>query len=145
MEQRISLITLGAADTALLAAFYESLGWERTPGPDGVIAFDLSGQTLGLYPIDKLAEDIGVAPETLGRGAVTLAHNVRAKDEVAVLLARAEAAGARILKPAQDVFWGGDHGYFSDPEGHIWEIAYNPFSPLRADGAFRWTGYGEPD
>ncbi len=145
MEQRISLITLGATDIASLAEFYENLGWKRTPAPDGVVAFDLPGQTLGLYPIDKLAEDIGVSPETLGRGAVTLAHNLRTKDEVAVLLARAEAAGGRILKPAQDVFWGGHHGYFADPEGHIWEIAYNPFSPLRADGAFRWNGYGEAD
>jgi catechol 2,3-dioxygenase-like lactoylglutathione lyase family enzyme len=141
MESRISLITLGARDMEKLADFYEALGWKRTPSPEGVIAFDLLGQTLGLFPIDKLAEDIGLPVERLGHGAATLAHNLRSKKEVEALLADAEAAGAKILKPAQDVFWGGYHGYFADPEGHIWEIAYNPFSPLRDDGAFRWNGY----
>ena len=145
MEQRLSLITLGARDMNALAAFYEALGWRRTESPDGVIAFDMIGQTLGLYPHEKLAEDIGLEPEALGNGAITLAHNVRNKDEVAALLDRAEKAGARILKPAQDVFWGGHHGYFADPEGHIWEIAWNPFSPLREDGAFRWNGFGAED
>ncbi len=143
MEQRISLITLGARDIGALSAFYDALGWARTPSPDGVIAYDLIGQTLGLYPLEKLAEDIGLPVADLGYGASTFAHNLRDKDAVSDLLARAEAAGARILKPAQDVFWGGYHGYFADPEGHIWEVAHNPFSPLRADGAFRWLGYGE--
>ncbi|WP_299829984.1 VOC family protein [uncultured Roseobacter sp.] len=143
MDQRISLTTLGARDIAALAAFYDALGWQRTPSPDGVIAYDLIGQTLGLYPLDKLAEDIGVPLTDLGYGASTFAHNLPKKDDVAPLLARAEAAGAKILKPAQDVFWGGHHGYFADPEGHIWEIAHNPFSPLREDGAFRWLGYGD--
>lgn len=140
MEQRVSLITLGARDMAGLAAFYEALGWARVDSPDGVIAFDLIGQTLGLYPLEALAEDIGVPVEELGRGAMTLAHNLRNKADVAPLLARAEAAGARVLKPASDVFWGGHHGYFADPEGHIWEVAWNPFSPLGRDGAFQWNG-----
>lgn len=143
MDQRISLITLGARDMQALATFYDALGWQRTPSPDGVIAYDLIGQTLGLYPLDKLAEDIGVPLSDLGHGASTFAHNLPAKEDVAPLLALAEASGAKILKPAQDVFWGGHHGYFADPEGHIWEIAHNPFSPLRDDGAFRWLGYGE--
>ncbi|GFE51415.1 glyoxalase [Roseobacter cerasinus] len=143
MEHRISLITLGARDVDALAAFYDALGWVRTPSPDGVIAYDLIGQTLGLYPLDKLAEDMGLSVSDLGYGACTFGYNVRDKSEVAPLLQRAEAAGGRILKPAQDVFWGGHHGYFADPEGHIWEIAHNPFSPLREeDGAFRWLGYG---
>ncbi|WP_298915134.1 VOC family protein [uncultured Roseobacter sp.] len=143
MEQRISLITLGAKDMDALSQFYDALGWQRTPSPDGVIAYDLIGQTLGLYPLDKLAEEIGLPLSDLGYGACSFAQNLRFKEEVAPLLARAEAAGARILKPAQDVFWGGHHGYFADPEGHIWEIAHNPFSPLRADGGFRWLGYEE--
>jgi catechol 2,3-dioxygenase-like lactoylglutathione lyase family enzyme len=143
LQQRVSLITLGVRDIEQLAAFYEALGWKRTPGPDGVIAFDLIGQTLGLYPLDMLAKDIGIPLENLGHGAITLGHNVSNAQEVGELLSRAEAAGARILKPAQDVFWGGHHGYFADPEGHIWEIAHNPFSPLREDGAFRWNGYGD--
>lgn len=143
MDQRISLVTLGARDMAALAGFYDALGWQRTPSPDGVIAYDLLSQTLGLFPMEKLAEDIGIPVEQLGYGASTFAHNLRTKEEVALVLARAEGAGAKILKPAQDVFWGGHHGYFADPEGHIWEIAHNPFSPLRGDGAFRWLGYGD--
>lgn len=143
MQQRISLITLGAKNVELLSVFYDALGWQRTPSPDGVVAYDLIGQTLGLYPLDKLAEDIGLPMDRLGHGATTFGHNLPTKEAVAPLLDLAQAAGATILKPAQDVFWGGHHGYFSDPEGHIWEIAHNPFSPLRDDGAFRWLGYGD--
>ena len=142
MEQRVSLITLGARDMEALAEFYEAMGWTRVDSPDGVIAFDLIGQTLGLYPLAALAEDIGVPIESLGRGAITLSHNVRDKSDVAVLLARAEAAGGEVAKPASDVFWGGHHGYFDDPEGHVWEVAWNPFSPLGPDGAFQWNGVG---
>ncbi len=141
MEQRVSLITLGARDPDALAAFYDALGWQRVETADGVVAYDLIGQTLGLYPLAKLAEDIGIDPDLLGRGAATLGYNVRDKAQVAPLLAKADAAGGRILRAAQDVFWGGHHGYFADPEGHIWEVAHNPFSPLAPDGAFRWNGY----
>ncbi len=140
-EQRVSLITLAVEDMDRAAAFYEALGWQRVESQDGVIAFDLIGQTLGLYPRAALAEETGLPEEVLRAGGMTLAYNVRDKAEVAPLLARAVAAGGRLLKPAQDVFWGGHHGYFTDPDGHIWEVAHNPFSPLRADGAFRWTGY----
>ncbi|WP_299555275.1 VOC family protein [uncultured Tateyamaria sp.] len=140
MDQRISLITLGARDMEKLAAFYEALGWKRVDSPDGVIAFDLIGQTLGLYPLQALADDIGLPIDQLGCGAITLAHNVPEKADVAPLLARAEQAGAKILKPAQDVFWGGHHGYFADPDGHIWEVAHNPFSPLGPNGEFQWNG-----
>lgn len=142
MEQRISLITLGARNPSTLAHFYDALGWARVDSPDGVIAYDLIGQTLGLYPLEKLAEDIGVDIGTLGHGAATYGYNVDAKDKVAPLLAKAEAAGGKVLRPASDVFWGGHIGYFSDPEGHIWEVAYNPYSPLGPDGAFRWNGFG---
>lgn len=146
MEQRISLITLAVTDTARAAAFYEDLGWHRVDSPDGVIAFDLLGQTLGLYPRDDLARDMGLRPDQLGTGGMTLSHNVPQKSDVAALLAQAKAAGAKVLKPAHDVFWGGHIAYFSDPDGHIWEIAWNPFSPLRTqDGAFRWNGYGNAD
>ncbi len=141
MDQRISLITLGVRDVEAAAQFYEALGWRRAESPDGVIAFDLMAQTLGLYPLEKLAEDIGLPVEALGTGAMTLSHNLRHAEEVAPLLARAEAAGAEILRPAGPVFWGGTIGYFRAPDGHIWEIAHNPFSPLSPEGAFRWTGY----
>lgn len=123
------------------AAFYEALGWQRAESPDGVIAFDLISQTLGLYPLAALAAEIGLPEAELGTGAVTLSHNTRSKEDVAVLLTAAEAAGAEVLKPAQDVFWGGHHGYFRSPDGHIWEIAFNPFSELAGNGAFCWNGY----
>ena len=141
MEQRVSLITLGVADIDRAAAFYAALGWRAVDSPDGVVAFDLISQTLGLYPLDKLAEDIGLPVASLGTGAMTLSHNTRSKEDVAVLLTAAEAAGAEVLKPAQDVFWGGHHGYFRSPDGHIWEIAFNPFSELAGNGAFCWNGY----
>ncbi|UWQ63880.1 VOC family protein [Leisingera caerulea] len=141
MDQRISLITLGVPDMEKAAAFYEALGWQRADSPDGVIAFDLISQTLGLYPLAALAADIGLEERELGTGAMTLSHNTRSKEAVAELMAAAEAAGAEVLKPAQDVFWGGHHGYFRSPDGHIWEIAFNPLSPLAENGAFRWNGY----
>lgn len=141
MEQRVSLITLGVRDMVRTAAFYQALGWKRVDSPDGVIAFDLIGQTLGLYPLEALADEIGVNVETLGRGALTLAHNLPDREGVDQLIAQAETAGAKILKHPVEVFWGGYHAYFADPEGHIWEIAHNPFSALSAEGAFRWNGY----
>lgn len=140
MQQRVSLITLGVRDVASLAAFYDVLGWSRVDSPDGVVAYDLIGQTLGLYPLDALAKDIGISIEELGNGRMTLGHNVSVKEDVESLIAKAKAAGATVLKPAQDVFWGGHHGYFADPEGHIWEIAHNPFSPLGPNGEFQWNG-----
>lgn len=141
MEQRVSLITLGVPDMDKAAAFYTALGWQRADSPDGVVAFDLISQTLGLYPLDKLAEDIGLPLAELGTGAMTLSHNTRTPQEVDALMARAAEAGAEILRPAADVFWGGYIGYFRAPDGHIWELAHNPFSPLSAQGAFRWNGY----
>jgi uncharacterized protein len=144
MDQRISLITLGVRDVAASHAFYNALGWAQAEAEGDIVVFDLMGQTLGLYPLAALAEDIGVPVDELGHGAQTLGYNCRSKDEVAQVLAAAETAGARILKPASDVFWGGHHGYFADPNGHIWEVAFNPFSPLSKDGAFRWAGYPEP-
>lgn len=141
MEQRVSLITLGVRDVEAAAQFYEALGWQRAESPDGVVAFDLISQTIGLYALDKLAEDLGLPIDALGTGAMTLSHNLRAAEEVAPLMARAEAAGAQILRPAGPIFWGGTIGYFRAPDGHIWEIAHNPYSPLSTDGAFRWNGY----
>lgn len=145
MEQRISLITLGVRDPAAAAAFYDAMGWQRAESPDGVVAYDLIGATLGLYPLEMLAKDIGVSVDMLGHGAATYGYNVRGHDDVAPVLAAAEAAGGKVLKPAHDVFWGGHVGYFADPEGHIWEVAHNPFSPLSAEGAFRWNGYGDAE
>lgn len=143
MEQRISLITLGVRDIVAAERFYAALGWQKVETGEGIVAFDLIGQTLGLYPLAKLAEDIGVPVADLGQGAMTLGYNTRNRDEVSHVLSAAKEAGAEILKPASDVFWGGHHGYFRAPDGAIWEIAYNPYAPLRNDGAFRWLGYGD--
>lgn len=142
MEQRISLITLSVNDIDAAAAFYVALGWTRVQSPDGVIAFDLIGQTLGLYPKAALADELGIEVSDInGFSGITLAHNVATKSDVAPLLERAKMAGGRIVKSAQDVFWGGHHGYFADPDGHIWEVAHNPFSNLGPNGEFRWSGY----
>lgn len=146
MQQRVSLITLAVIDIERSARFYEALGWQRVQSPDGVVAFDLIGQTLGLYPRAALAEDLGIAEDSIGGfSGVTLAHNVRSQVEVAAILAQVEAAGGRIVKPASDIFWGGFVGYFADPDGHIWEVAHNPFSQLAKDGAFCWEGYQDKD
>lgn len=141
MDQRISLVTLGCRDMEGLARFYEAMGWRRVPTQEGIVVFDLIGQALGLYPLEDLARDMGVAAETLGVGAATYAYNVSGKDDVAPVLDAARAAGGRILRTAHDVFWGGHIGYFADPEGHVWEVAWNPFSGLGPNGEFRWEGY----
>jgi len=141
MEQRVSLITLAVADIDAAAAFYRALGWTPVDSPDGVIAFDLLGQVLGLYPRENLARDMGLDPAEIGGfSGVTLAHNVRSKDDVAPIYDAALAAGARGIKPPHDIFWGGHIAYFADPDGHVWEVAHNPFSPPAADGSFQWNG-----
>ncbi len=142
MDQRVSLITLAVEDMDRAAEFYEALGWTRVESQDGVIAFDLIGQTLGLYPKTGLADELGIdVAEIGGFSGVSLGHNVRRKEDVAPILDAVKAAGGKVLKEAQDVFWGGHHGYFADPDGHVWEVAFNPFSPLREDGGFRWIGH----
>ncbi|MFT6451915.1 MAG: catechol 2,3-dioxygenase-like lactoylglutathione lyase family enzyme [Halocynthiibacter sp.] len=141
MEQRVSLITLGVRDMDVAAAFYEALGWKRVDSPDGVIAFDLIGQTLGLYPRAALLADIGLEEEAAtGFSGITLGHNVPDKGEVERLTEQARAAGAKILRAPHEVFWGGYIAYLADPDGHIWEIAHNPFSPLGPLGEFQWNG-----
>lgn len=128
MEARLSLVTLGVADLARARAFYLALGLPLRPeSQDSVAFFQLHGLWLSLYAREALAEDVGCDAAGSGFRGITLAHNVRSKEEVARVLKEAEAAGGRIVKPAQDVFWGGHSGYFADPDGHLWEVAYNPF------------------
>ncbi len=135
MEPRLSLLTLGVADVARSRAFYERLGFTASPTSNqSVTFFPAGGVVLALYGRDALAEDAHVPPEGSGFGGVALAHNVRRREEVAAVLAEAEAAGGRVLKPAQDVFWGGHSGYFADPDGHPWEVAWNPFFSFTEDG-----------
>lgn len=144
MEQRLSIVTLGVTDLAASTAFYERLGWERSDASAETITFfQCGGMAVGLYPRDKLAEDIGRpeadAPMADSLGRVTLAYNARSKDDVDAVLAEAEGAGAEIVKRAQEVFWGGYSGYFADPDGHLWEVAWNPFFPLAEDGSLSLT------
>jgi catechol 2,3-dioxygenase-like lactoylglutathione lyase family enzyme len=129
MQPRISLITLGVDDLAAAVHFYEEgLGLPRLAMPEAtdIAFFPLQGTWLGLYPRTVLAEDVGVSARGDGFPGITLAHNVASRDEVDRVLAQAVAAGARLIKPAREVFWGGYSGYFSDPDGHLWEVAWNP-------------------
>ena len=137
MEQRISMITLGMRDLERARAFYEALGFqEAKASTDTVVFYDMGGFALGLYGWDALAEDAAVSAEGEGFRGVALAYNVRMRDDVAKVLKHAEAAGATIVKQAEDVFWGGHSGYFADPEGHLWEVAWNPHTQLDEDGGF---------
>ena len=136
MEQRISLVTLGVRDLAASKRFYaDGLGWKPAFENKEIIFFQTGGMIFALFLRDKLAEDFQADPGTLGRAAVALAYNVRAKVEVDPLIKRAVAAGATILKPAREASWGGYSGYFADPDGFAWEIAWNPAWPLKSDGS----------
>ena len=138
MEPRITLITLGVADLPRAVRFYrDGLGWPTTYREGEPVAFfATAGTRLSLYSLEGLAADISpdLRPERAGFSGITLAHNVRTREEVAQTLALAERAGGRIVKPAQDVFWGGHSGYFADPDGHYWEVAWNPGNPLDETG-----------
>jgi catechol 2,3-dioxygenase-like lactoylglutathione lyase family enzyme len=135
MEQRLSLITLGVADLARARAFYEALGWTSGAQPeDDVVFFQAGGTIVALWGRDQLAEDT-VVDDNGGWGGITLAHNVRSPAEVDAVLAEAEAAGATILRPGAETFWGGYSGVFVDPDGHPWEVAHNPHWTLHDDGS----------
>ena len=135
MQPRISFVTLGVADVARARAFYEALGFRASSASQpSVTFFDAGGMVLGLFGRAALAEDVGMTGSAPGFSGIALAHNVGSEAEVASVLAEAEAAGGRIVKAAQRAFWGGFSGYFADPDGHLWEVAYNPFFPLDAAG-----------
>ncbi|MGV8840042.1 MAG: VOC family protein [Bauldia sp.] len=135
MEQRVSLVTLGVADLDRAAAFYErGLGWRRGSNNDGVVFFQTPGMIVALWPRADLAADAGLAPEGSGFSGIALAFNARDRAEVDAVLAEAVAAGAKLLKPATETVWGGYAGYFADPDGHVWEVAHNPFWRIDAEG-----------
>ncbi len=135
MEQRLSLVTLGVADLDRAARFYEEgLGWRRATNNEGVVFFQTPGTIVGLYPRQALAEDIGMDSAGEGFSGVTLAFNARSREEVDAVLGEAEAAGATIVKLAVEAFWGGYSGYFADPDGHLWEVAFNPFWTITEEG-----------
>ena len=138
MEQRVSIVTLGVADLKRSAEFYERLGWRRSMAKaEGVVFFQAGGMALALFPRPELAKDANIDPEGRGFNGVSLAYNARNRAEVDSVLEEAEAAGAKLLKPAQVAFWGGYSGYFSDLDGFLWEVAWNPSFPMAEDGSIR--------
>jgi len=130
------MVTLGVADVENARRFYETgLGWKASPASQGnIVFFQLGAMVLALYPREALAEDADVDAEGQGFSGITLAYNVRAKEEVAAFLSVAEAAGGKIVKRAEAVFWGGQSGYFADLDGHLWEVAWNPHFALNERG-----------
>ena len=134
MDQRVSLITLGVADHAAARAFYERLGWQCTLEVEETVFFQAGCLVVVLWSRDKLAADSGVA-DGGGWGGVTLAYNVGSESEVDRVLDQARAAGAAIPRAPAPTPWGGYTGVFVDPDGHPWEVAYNPGFQLRDDGS----------
>lgn len=142
MEQRVSLITLGVSDVARSRAFYEQLGW-RGQTVQETVFFQAGGIAIVLWGRDKLANDAAVDDANpTGFGGVALAQNVRSTDEVDHVIAAAAAAGATVTRPPADTFYGGYAGYFTDPDGHAWEIAYNPGFALGDDGSLTLPDFG---
>lgn len=141
MEPRLDVLTLAVPDLDAARGFYcDGLGWTPTLEVPGTILFLQLGHGLlvGLFPADQLAADlqVAVADVTVGSG-FTLAHNVPDEDSVRRVLAQAENAGGRILKPAQRAAFGGYHGYFADPAGLRWEVCFNPGWSVDGDGTVR--------
>jgi predicted lactoylglutathione lyase len=139
MEQRISLITLGVADLRRARTFYERLGWQAQEIEETVF-FQAAGMALILWGREKLAADSGV--DDKDPGGVVLAQNVRSRTEVDAVLADAAAAGAEITQPPRETFYGGYAGHFRDPDGHVWEIAWNPGFTLNPDGSLTLPDFG---
>jgi predicted lactoylglutathione lyase len=135
MEQRLSLVTLGVSDLARARTFYEQLGWQGQELEETVF-FQAGGIAVVLWGRDKLAADSGIADDGVGRfGGIVLAHNVRSEAEVDQLAAAAASAGATVTRPPSATSYGGYAACFADPDGHVWEIAFNPGFPLADDGS----------
>lgn len=143
MDQRISIITLCVSDLNRARQFYDALGWKVASDEqtENIVAYDLQNMVLALYPWKKFAEDIKIPAERSGYSAVSIAYNVGSEKEVDRVLEEVEAAGGKIIQAAEKVFWGGYSGHFADPEGNLWEVACNPFSPLGPNGEFQWGGF----
>jgi len=139
MDPRIHIITLGVSDLSRSHQFYHhGLGFPTSRNPEsGIIFFQTGGVCLALYPVDSLAEDIspGFPSERTRFPGITLAHNTREKAQVDLILNKAVEAGGKLEKPAQETFWGGYSGYFSDPDGYLWEVAYADSWQFHPDGS----------
>lgn len=135
MKQKISFITLGVKDLEKSRMFYKALGWVESEGSQAEIAFFNAGTVVfGLFQREALAEDANVSGVGSGFAGFTLAHNVDSEGSVVKTLDEAVSAGATLVRPAEKVFWGGFRGYFSDPDGFLWEVCFNPFFPLDEQG-----------
>ena len=136
MDPRVTIVTLGVASVPAARRFYEALGWTASSASQGddVAFFQMNGMALSLFGRRALAEDAAIADSQPGFSGVTLAQNLDSPASVDAAFARALSAGATLLKRPETAFWGGYSGYFADPDGHIWELAHNPFFPLDADG-----------
>ncbi len=142
MEQRLSLVTLGVSDLARSRAFYEQgLGWQRGNTEDEVAFYQLPGIVLALWDRAELAADAGVPDTSPAFGGFAMAYNTRTHDEVVEILNLAREAGGTVTKAATETEWGGFSGYFSDPDGHLWEVAFNPFWSVDEKGH---TSLGDP-
>lgn len=138
---RLSMVTLGVADLDRSVAFYRQVfGIDPHPGDVGVAFFQLPGTWVALYPLQDLARDIGpdLPAARSGFSGITLAHNEASREGVLAFVERARAAGAVIVKPPEDTFWGGFSGYFTDPDGYHWEIAWGPMFEFGPDGALQF-------
>ena len=135
MQARINIVTLGVSDMKRARAFYEKLGWKASAASrESITFFQGNGTVLALFGRSELAHDANVSDQPTGFAGVTLAYNVASKADVDTVFAHALACGAKALKTPQDVFWGGYSGYFADPDGHMWEVAWNPFFPQDEQG-----------
>jgi uncharacterized glyoxalase superfamily protein PhnB len=142
MQQRVSLITLGVDDLGRARRFYEALGW-RGQEVEETVFFQAAGQAVVLWGRAKLAADAGIRDEgSDGFGGVALAQNVRSRDEVDEIVSAAAAAGAQVTRPPAETFYGGYAGYFRDPDGHVWEVAYNPGFALDDAGNLTLPTFG---
>jgi catechol 2,3-dioxygenase-like lactoylglutathione lyase family enzyme len=138
MEPRITLVTLGVSDLARSREFYVGgLGWRPATDNEHIVFIQLRGMVLGLWSAAELAADMHLQAGPAGAPRFSLAYNVREREEVDGVLSGAVAAGARLLKAAEDASWGGRSGYFADPDGHPWEVAWNPGWTLEPDGSVR--------
>ena len=142
MEQRLSLVTLGVSDLARSRQFYERLGW-RGQETEETVFFQAGGMAVVLWGRDKVADDAGVSDAgSDGFGGITLAQNVRSREEVDEILTAAEDAGAGVTQEPRETFYGGYAGFFTDPDGHVWEIAHNPGFTLDAEGGLTLPDFG---
>ena len=138
MEQRLSIITLGVRDLQKSRAFYDSLGWgvATEKQAKSIVFYNMNGFVLAFYPQEKFAEETGDTTPPSGT-KFTLAYNLESKEAVDRTLAEIVSLGGKLAKPAQEQFWGGYSGYICDPDGHYWEIAFNPFALPAADGSYK--------